>query len=201
MHSFAAAHTGFRSKSDMRRDYSEDTRNSGREVRAGRNWHAFCKYLYGKSLHFVPCGNVRVVVGFSARQESSSMKNTTSFLLAALAALTVAAPAHAQGASAIDVRTELRNMVTQPNAAEQNRDAIRSFLERSDVSSAAEAHGLDIELLSDGVGTLGAEAAANLATRVEQTIDQLDQVGGDTFVISTTTIIIALLVVILIVVA
>jgi|GEM_PF-5024553 len=129
------------------------------------------------------------------------MKNTTSFLLAALAALTVAAPAHAQGASAIDVRTELRNMVTQPNAAEQNRDAIRSFLERSDVSSAAEAHGLDIELLSDGVGTLGAEAAANLATRVEQTIDQLDQVGGDTFVISTTTIIIALLVVILIVVA
>lgn len=128
------------------------------------------------------------------------MRYTTP-LIAGLAALAIAVPVHAQDAGTTDVQAELRDMVTRPNTAEENRDAIRAFLARSDVEDAAASYGLDIERLEDGVGTMGAEAAANLATRVEQTEDQLDQVGGDTFVISTTAIIIGLLVVILIIVA
>lgn len=125
----------------------------------------------------------------------------TPLLLAALAALLVAAPVQAQDTGSADLEDELRSMVTDATPAEQNRAAVHSFLEREDVASAAEEYGIDLERLEDGVGTLGAEAAANLAERVEQTENQLDQVGGDTFVVSTTAVIIGLLIAILIIVA
>lgn len=122
-------------------------------------------------------------------------------ILAALAAIALAGPVQAQEATAADVRTELRALVTEQTPADRDRGAILDFLDRDDVEAAATGYGLDLEPLKDGVNTLGADEVRALAQRVGDTEDRLDQVGGDTFVISSTVVIIALLVIILVIVA
>lgn len=93
---------------------------------------------------------------------------------------------------------ELRDMVVAPTEVDQDRRVVQEFLDRSDVQSAAAVHGIDVEALQNRVATLEAEATSDLAERVRQTQDDLDQVGGDSFVITTSTIVLVLLVLILI---
>ena len=126
------------------------------------------------------------------------------YIICAVTLAAVFAPGaavQAQDPTVPTVEGELRAMVAQPSAADQDRHAIRAFLDREDVNAAAERHGVDLERLQRGVETLSADDAANLAERTRAAEDDLDQVGGDTLVISSTTIIIALLIIILVVVA
>jgi hypothetical protein len=127
------------------------------------------------------------------------MKLNTVLLLCA-ACLFTAAPLQAQDANAATPRAELRAMVVGDTEADHDRDVIARFLEGSGVADVASAHGIDVEQMKAGVGALEADAARDLAERV-QDVEQEALVGGDAIVISSTAIVIALLVVILIAVS
>lgn len=129
------------------------------------------------------------------------MRRTYTLCATAVAVLALASEARAQEPRSAAVEGELRAMVAQPSAADADRATVRDFLGRDDVRATAERSGLDLERLRRGVETLDAGAAADLADRTRAVEDDLDQVGGDTLVISSTAIIIALLVIILVVVA
>ena len=124
-------------------------------------------------------------------------------LTAALMIAALAAPpqVHAQDAGEAALEQELRDMVVQPTEAERDREAVQQFLERGDVQEIADDRGIDTERLQDRVATLDGEQTSQLAERIRDLEDDLEQVGGDTFVITSSTIIIILLVIILIVVA
>ncbi|MDX1646690.1 MAG: PA2779 family protein [Longimicrobiales bacterium] len=107
----------------------------------------------------------------------------------------------AQAESPEDLERELRSMVVSPTAADVDRQMILDFLDREDVRDVATGHGVDPEGLQDRVATLDDESTSELADRVRGVQEDLAQVGGDTFVITSTTVIIILLVLILILVA
>jgi hypothetical protein len=88
-------------------------------------------------------------------------------------------------------------MIADTDSAQPDHEVVRDFLERADVGAAVAAHGLDLERMKGAVGTLEADALADLARQV-RALDDEDQVGGNTIVISSTAVIIALLVLILI---
>jgi hypothetical protein len=83
-------------------------------------------------------------------------------------------------------------------AQDADRAAVREALSRPEVRSMAEGMGVDVNRLSNAVGTLSGDDLAQAAATARQVNGQL--VGGaSTVTISTTTIIIALLIIILIV--
>ena len=127
------------------------------------------------------------------------MKLHTILLVCAASIFTVA-PLHAQDAAPTTPEAELRAMVVGETEADGDRDVVARFLERSGVADVAAAHGMDIEQMRTGVDVLDADAARDLAERV-QDVEQEALVGGDAIVISSTAVIIALLVVILIAVS
>jgi len=102
-----------------------------------------------------------------------------------------------QDASAQDLEAELRAMVAEPTPADRDRQVVRAFLDRVDVSDVVKALGLDRERLETGVNTLEADAAIDLARQVRALGDEADLVGGDTIVISATTLIIILLIILI----
>lgn len=98
-------------------------------------------------------------------------------------------------------RAELDRATAERTVAEDaRRDAIRSVLQRPEVRSTAEAHGLDITRATDAVATLEGETLAGAFERAQQ-VDHALAGGADTIVISTTTLIIILLIVLIIAVA
>jgi hypothetical protein len=99
--------------------------------------------------------------------------------------------------SAQGLEHELRAMIADTDSAQPDHEVVRDFLERADVGAAVAAHGLDLERMKGAVGTLEADALADLARQV-RALDDEDQVGGNTIVISSTAVIIALLILILI---
>lgn len=116
------------------------------------------------------------------------------------ASLLVPGPIQAQEANG-ELERELRGMVTEPSPAEADRAVLQDFLDRDDVQEVASERGIDAERLQDRVATLDGEEASELAQRVRDVQDDLDQVGGDTLVISATTVIIILLIILLVAVA
>ena len=85
-------------------------------------------------------------------------------------------------------------------AADQDRETVRLFLQRGDVRAIAGKYGVDIRRAESAVTALDATELASVAAQARQA-DQALAGGASTVVISTTTIIIALLVLILVIVA
>lgn len=121
-------------------------------------------------------------------------------LLLCAASIFTAAPLQAQDAAATTPEAQLRTMVVGETEADRDREGITRFLERSGVADVAAAHGIDVDRMKAGVDALDADAARDLAERV-QDVEQEALVGGDAIVISSTAVVIALLVVILIAVS
>lgn len=121
---------------------------------------------------------------------------------AVLFAASLLAPGQMQAQEANgELERELRSMVIEPSPAEADRAVLKDFLDRDDVQEVASERGIDAERLQDRVATLDGEEASELAQRVRDVQDDLDQVGGDTLVISATTVIIILLIILLVAVA
>jgi hypothetical protein len=120
-------------------------------------------------------------------------------ILGTTLALMLCAPAawaqqtHVINQSALDQAVQQR--VSQDQA---DRDAIRSFLHRSEVKTVAAKAGLSLEKADAAVSTLQGDDLQQIAAQV-RTADQQLAGGATTVVITTTTIIIILLVVLLIV--
>jgi len=123
------------------------------------------------------------------------MRTLTS-VLSLVILFSVAGELQAQQTYTPDVTSELWTMAAAAAPADQDRQVVEDFLNRADVSEAAATHGLDLDRVRAALSTLGAGAVADLARRVEGMEDS-DQVGGNTIVISTTAIIIGLLILIL----
>ena len=85
-------------------------------------------------------------------------------------------------------------------AADQDRETVRLFLQRGDVRAIAGKYGVDIRRAEVAVTALDANELASVAAQARQA-DQVLAGGASTVTISTTTIIIALLVLILVIVA
>lgn len=122
---------------------------------------------------------------------------TRIFILTLAAVFCVSGGLQGQEASAQGLDHELRAMIADAASAQPDHEVVRDFLDRADVGAAVAAHGLDPERMKVAVGTLDADALADLARQV-RALDDEDQVGGNTIVISTTAVIIALLILILI---
>lgn len=126
--------------------------------------------------------------------------------LGALAALVLAATplaaqqTEAQDRHVVDREEAWEAMAERADRAEEQREMIRSVLDRPEVEATAEAHGLDLTRAQDAVSTLDGEELQQVAQRAER-LDEALTGGADTVVISTTTIIIALLVLLIILVA
>jgi len=85
-------------------------------------------------------------------------------------------------------------------AADQDRDAVRLFLQRTDVRSIGGKYGIDMRRADSAVAAMDASEIARIAAQARAADDAL--AGGQSKVtISTTTIIIGLLVLILLIVA
>jgi hypothetical protein len=125
------------------------------------------------------------------------MRSLTSILTLAVL-LGAAEQARAQDAATPDLHDELRTMVAEPAPAEQNRQAVRDFLERPDVEAVAAEQGLDVASARVAVETMDDAAVADLARHVRTLEEDADLVGGNTIVISATTVIIVLLILILV---
>ena len=129
------------------------------------------------------------------------MKDTMPvFALAGLLLLGAAAPVGAQETHVVE-RGELERATAAADRSDQaRRQAIRSVLERDEVRSVAETHGIDLVRAKDAVATLDGSGLKRVAAQAERVDEAL--AGGDTtIVIGTTTLIIALLVLIIILVA
>jgi uncharacterized protein (DUF3084 family) len=125
------------------------------------------------------------------------MKKSFPSALALAALFLLGGDLRGQDASAQDLEAELRAMVAEPTQADRDRQVVREFLDRVDVSDVVTTLGLDRERLETGVNTLEADAAIDLARQVRALGDEADLVGGDTIVISATTVIIILLIILI----
>jgi hypothetical protein len=120
--------------------------------------------------------------------------------LAVVVSLVTASGLIGQESHVVD-RAELDRATAERTVAEDaRRDAIRSVLQRPEVRSTAETHGLDITRAEDAVATLEGEALAGAFAQAQR-IDKALAGGADAVVISTTTLIIVLLIVLILVVA
>jgi hypothetical protein len=88
-------------------------------------------------------------------------------------------------------------VVTRAEAVEQQREELRSLLQRPEVREVAEKHNVDLERVEGGLGTLSAADLDRLAPVVQSVTGDL--AGGQVLTITTTTIILILLLVILLV--
>ena len=85
-------------------------------------------------------------------------------------------------------------------AADQDREAVRLFLQRDDVRAVAGRYGIDVRRAESAVATLNATELAQAASQARQAEAALAG-GQSSITISTTMIIIGLLVLILLIVA
>jgi len=127
---------------------------------------------------------------------------STRLVLAVVSAILVAVPqlqaspqSHAVEQQALDAAVQ-----AHVSAADQDRETVRLFLERSEVRAIAGKYGVDIRRAESAVATMSAAELASVAAQARQADEAL--AGGQSKVtISTTTIIILLLVLILLIVA
>lgn len=130
----------------------------------------------------------------------SHRKMLSALSLVLVVSLVTASGLDGQEAHVVD-RAELDRATAERTMGEDaRRDAIRSVLQRPEVRSTAEAHGLDITRAEDAVATLEGEALAGAFERAQR-IDEALAGGADAIVISTTTLIIVLLIVIILAMA
>ena len=127
------------------------------------------------------------------------MRSTRSIVAVVLSSLvavpSVSAQVHVAGQQALDAAVQ-----QHVRAAEQDREAVRLFLQRSEVRAIAGKYGVDIRRAESAVATMNPADLASIAAKARQADEAL--AGGQSSVtISTTTIIIALLVLILLIVA
>jgi hypothetical protein len=117
----------------------------------------------------------------------------------ALVVLSSAAPAAAQGRSAVS-GAELEKAVLARSAQQTgNQETVQRFVRTEAVRQQAARMGVNSEDLAAKVATLDAATLSDLAERTRAADQQL--AGGDTIVISATVVIIVLLIIILILVA
>lgn len=128
------------------------------------------------------------------------MRRLATTFLFILFALFPARVALAQEAHAV-TEAEMEAMVSErAEAADADREAIRTLLRHPEVRDVAESAGLDLQRAEDAVDVLGAEEVAHLAPRARDLNEAL--IGGrNVIVISTTTLIIALLILVIVLVA
>jgi hypothetical protein len=93
---------------------------------------------------------------------------------------------------------DLRAMVAEEHGTAGDAETVREFLALEEVRVLAAERGLDLDAITDRVGTLDDASVADLADRIRDQADQGQLVGGDTLVISSTAVIIVLLVLILV---
>ncbi len=124
-------------------------------------------------------------------------RHLTRSMIIAAAALSLTAPLHAQGRSAVSSAELDAAVATRPPG---NREAVREFLATDQVQKVAARMRVSASDLSAQVATLDQAALDQIA---EQTAvgDRTLAGGADTIVISTTVIIIALLILIIILVS
>jgi hypothetical protein len=136
------------------------------------------------------------------------MRSTCSLLAVVLSVLTAAPRIHASGGpegpaaqTHIAGQSQLDAAVHEhARAADRDRDAVRSFLQRDDVRAIAGKYGVDIRRAESAVSAMDASELAQVAAQAREADEALT--GGQSKVtISTTTIIIGLLVLILLIVA
>jgi tetrahydromethanopterin S-methyltransferase subunit B len=137
------------------------------------------------------------------------MRSTCSLLAVVLSVLMAAPRTHASSAGPdqsaaqmhIARQSQLDAAVQEhTRAADRDRDAVRSFLQRDDVRAIAGKYGVDIRRAESAVAAMDASELAQIAAQAREADEAL--AGGQSRVtISTTTIIIALLVLILLIVA
>lgn len=127
------------------------------------------------------------------------MRSTTRPLLAVVLSVMMVPGAFAQNhvasQQALDAAVQ-----EHVRSADQDRETVRQFLQRSDVRAIAGQYGVDIRHAESAVTTMDATDLATVAAQARQATEAL--AGGQSRVtISTTVIIIALLVLILLIVA
>ena len=106
-----------------------------------------------------------------------------------------AAETHIAGQSQLDAAVQ-----EHARAADRDRDAVRSFLQRDDVRAIAGKFGVDIRRAESAVAAMDASELAHIAAQARGA-DEVLAGGQSKVTISTTTIIIGLLVLILLIVA
>jgi hypothetical protein len=117
------------------------------------------------------------------------------FLFAMLLAST---PVLAQDAHVVGEAELHQAVVNQADTETQQREAIRSLLQRQEVRDLAENHGLDIVKAENAVSMLPGPDLARVAAQASQVNMQLTG-GADQIVLGTTTLIIILLIVIILI--
>ena len=115
-----------------------------------------------------------------------------------LALLLCAPAAWAQQTHVINQSTLDQAVQQRVSQDQADRDAIRSFLHRSEVKDVASRAGLSLHKAEAAVSTLQGDDLRQIAAQA-RTADQQLAGGATTIVITTTTIIIILLVVLLII--
>jgi hypothetical protein len=121
---------------------------------------------------------------------------TTRFI-ACLALLFIVATGTAQGQQVVDEAHLNAAVVDRADAAEQDRQQLRSLLQRDDVRHLVAERGVDMDRLDDAIGTLNAADLERIAPLVQQVNGEL--VGGQAIRLSAATIIVILLLVIAII--
>lgn len=112
--------------------------------------------------------------------------------------LLAATPALAQDAHVVGEAELQQAVVNQADAEAQQREAIRSLLQREEVRDIAENHGLDIVKAEKAVSMLQGPDLARVAAQASQVNMQLAG-GADQIIIGTTTLIIILLILIILI--
>jgi hypothetical protein len=105
------------------------------------------------------------------------------------------APTHIAGQTVLDAAIQ-----EHARATDQDRETVRSFLERADVRAIAGKYGVDMRRAESAVAAMDASEVANIASQARAANDTLAG-GQGSVTISTTAIIIGLLVLILLIVA
>jgi len=127
------------------------------------------------------------------------MRSTCAFLAVVLSVLIAVPPVSAQvhiaGQQVLDSAVQ-----EHVRAADQDRQIVQQFLQRSDVRAIAGKYGIDLRRAESAVATMNAADLASVAAKAREANRELAG-GASTVTISTTTIIIGLLVLILLIVA
>jgi hypothetical protein len=127
------------------------------------------------------------------------MRSTRSIVAVVLSSLvvvpSVSAQVHVAGQQVLDAAVQ-----QHVRAAEQDRETVRLFLQRSEVRAIAGKYGVDIRRAESAVAAMNPADLASIAAKARQADEALAG-GQSNITISTTTIIILLLVLILLIVA
>ena len=116
-------------------------------------------------------------------------------ILVAVPQLQASPQSHAVAQQALDAAVQ-----EHVSAADQDRETVRLFLERSEVRAIAGKYGVDIRRAESALATMSAAELASAAAEARQADEAL--AGGQSRVtISTTTIIIVLLLLIVLILA